>query len=453
MFSGAFRAWRRVRSRWSHWSATADREFHDHLFAAAEHDPFSPAYPGYLTIRRFADLAAAHLENARVVLDLGCGPGEITCELAKRFPALSFHGVDHSQTAVDRASSHAGRLQLSNVTFQRADLQTFEPVGPADLVVMFDAFHHLTEPGAFVKRMSRYCHRFFLIEPAGDALGRWKRTIDFDWLPNELDKIRARIEYLLREKASSSQPPASSSQLAAASVVNSSSEARAVEQRYPLADYQSFFAGFHLSVRGTVAGFDVYPPQPQYDSAWRRTIMDTAYEMLVQVDDRLVDQNLDLHAKHWAIHADRRADAAVPPRGKRLQPAGIWQADVVRGPHDVRFEGADIPSSIATDVELLADVTIRNESWRTLKSDGVAHPIFLSYRWLDRQRRPIVKEGLRSPLPRPIEPGESCHVALRLKAPETAGEYLLELDLVEEGVTWFSEVGVPPLRVRVDVRR
>ena len=42
---------------------------------------------------------------------------------------------------------------------------------------------------------------------------------------------------------------------------------------------------------------------------------------------------------------------------------------------------------------------------------------------------------------------------VRLKAPETAGDYLLELDLVEEGVTWFSEVGVPPLRVRVDVRR
>jgi SAM-dependent methyltransferase len=447
MFSRAFRAWRRVRSRWSQWSATADREFHDHLFAAAEHDPFSPAYPGYLTIRRFADLAAAHLENARVVLDLGCGPGEITCELAKRFPALSFHGVDHSQAAVDRASSHAGRLQLSNVTFQRADLQTFEPVRPADLVVMFDAFHHLTEPGAFVKRTSRYCDRFFLIEPAGDALGRWKRTIDFDWLPNELDKIRARIEYLLRERASSSQPPASSSH------DFPSSDACAVEHRYPLADYQSFFAGFHLSVRGTVAGFDVYPPQPQYDSAWRRTIMDTAYEMLVQVDDRLVEQNLDLHAKHWAIHADRRADAAVPPRGKRLQPAGIWEADVVRGPHDVRFEGADIPSSMATNVELVADVAIRNESWRTLKSDGVAHPVFLSYRWLDRQRRPIVKEGRRSPLPRPLEPGESCHVGVRIQAPATAGDYLIEIDIVEEGVAWFSDVGVPPLRVRVGVRR
>ena len=470
MFSRAFRAWRRVRSRWSRWSATADREFHDHLFAAAEHDPFSPAYPGYITIRRFADLAAAHFENARVVLDLGCGPGEITCELAKRFPAVSFHGVDHSQAAVDRASSHAGRLQLSNVTFQRADLQTFEPVGPADLVVMFDAFHHLTEPGAFVKRISRYCERFFLIEPAGDAWGRWKRTIDFDWLPNELDKIRARTEYLLRESpaasvqlpAASFQRPASSSQLSASSsqppasnpqLPASTATGRAVEHRYPLADYEAFFEGFHVSARGTVAGFDVYPPQPDYDSSWRRRFMDAAYDVLQHVDERLVEQNLDLHAKHWAIYADRRGDAAAATIGKRLQPAGIWEAEVVRGPYDVRFEGADIPSSIATGVELVADVTIRNESWRTLKSDGVARPIFLSYRWLDRQRRPIVKDGLRSPLPRPIEPGESCHVALRLKTPVTSGEYLLELDLVEEGVTWFSEVGVPPLRVDVRVTR
>jgi SAM-dependent methyltransferase len=443
MFSGVFRTWRRVRSRWSRWSATDDRQFHDHLFGAAQHDPFSPAYPGYITIRRFADLVAARIDTARVVLDLGCGPGEITCELATRFPTILFHGVDHSQAAVDRASSNAGRLQLSNVTFQCGDLQTFEPVEPADLVLMFDAFHHLTAPGAFVKRMSRYCERFLLIEPAGDVLGRWKRTIDFDWLPTELDKIRARTEYLLREGSSEktiTRPAAATGE-----------QGRAVEHRYPLADYQAFFEGFHVSAHGTVAGLDIYPPQPDYDSPWRRTAMDAAYGLLKKIDERLVEQKLDLQAKHWVIYADRRAEAAVDTTVHRTQPAGVWEADVVRGPHDVRFEHADIPRSIATAVELVADATIRNESWRTLRSDGVAHPIFVSYRWLDRRRRPIVQEGLRSSLPRPLEPGESCQVAVRIKAPATAGDYLLELDLVEEGVTWFSQAGVPPLRFRVSV--
>ena len=448
MFSGVLRTWRRVRSRWSRWSATDDRQFHDHLFASAQYDPFSTAYPGYLTIRRFADLAAARIDAARVVLDLGCGPGEITCELAKRFPKVLFHGVDHSQAAVDRASSNAQRLQLSNVTFERADLQTYAPAEPADFVVMFDAFHHLTSPAAFVKRLSHYCDRFLLVEPAGDVLGRWKRTIDFDWLPAELDKIRARTEHLLRERATSSPVP----QLPSAPVPElPSSPGRAVEHRYPLADYQSFFEGFHVSARGTVAGLDSYPAQPDYDSPWRRTAMNTAYDLLKQIDDRLVEQNLDLHAKHWVIYADRRPQAAAERPRSRTQPAGIWEADVVRGPHDVRFEQADIPRSIATAVELVVDVTIRNESWRTLRSDGVSHPVFVSYRWLDRRRRPIVQEGLRSSLPRPLEPGESCHVAVRVKAPAAAGDYFLELDLVEEGVTWFSNVGVPPLRVRVSV--
>ena len=108
---------------------------------------------------------------------------------------------------------------------------------------------------------------------------------------------------------------------------------------------------------------------------------------------------------------------------------------------------------VVGDAKRLANAADREEAYASIAATNPTLTPALSYRWLDRQRRPIVKDGLRSPLPRPIEPGESCHVALRLKAPETAGEYLLELDLVEEGVTWFSEVGVPPLRVRVDVRR
>jgi SAM-dependent methyltransferase len=458
MFSPVFRAWRRVRSRWSRWSAADDRQFHDHLFGAARHDPFSPAYPGYLTIRRFADLAAAHLDRVQVVLDLGCGPGEITCELAKRFPTILFHGVDHSQAAVDKASQHASRLRLSNVTFERADLQTFEPQTGVDLVVMFDAFHHLTAPAEFVKRMAHYCHRFFLIEPAGDALGRWRRTIDFDWLPIELDKIRRRIEYVV-VPASGCQLPAASSELPAASCQQpastqlAGSEGRAVEHRYPLADYESFFEGFQVSARGTVAGLDLYPQQPAYDSPWRRTVMDTAYSLLKEVDDRLMERNLDLHAKHWAIYADRSGGAAPARSGDRIPPADTWEGELVRGPHDVRFESVEVPPTMPAALELTVTVMLRNESWRTLRSDDTVHPVFVSYRWLDRHRRPVVAEGLRSPLPRPVESGASCRVALRLHAPPIAGDYILEVDLVEEGVTWFSEAGVPPMRVPVRVTR
>src|SRR3954464_1643688 len=85
------------------WTSVSDREFHDDLYRNDDYDPFSPAYPGYITIRRFADLVQPHLPPKGFVLDLGCGPGEITCELAARRSDLKFLGIDHSAAAIGKA--------------------------------------------------------------------------------------------------------------------------------------------------------------------------------------------------------------------------------------------------------------------------------------------------------------------------------------------------------------
>ena len=80
---------------WRRWSSAGDRAFHDTLYRGQDYDPFALAYPGYVTIRRFADLAEEHLgPDIRLVLDVGCGPGEITCELARRHPEITFLGVE-----------------------------------------------------------------------------------------------------------------------------------------------------------------------------------------------------------------------------------------------------------------------------------------------------------------------------------------------------------------------
>ena len=173
---------RELRWRFAKWSTSSDREFHDSVFSALQHDPFSPSYPGNLTIRRFADLAARHLADVRSVLDLGCGPGEITCELARRHPSVAFTGFDHSPVAIERAREHARRLGLDNIRFDVADLEAFSPETPVDLIAMFDAFHHVLDPAGFVARLRPFASRFFLIEPAGSWTGQWDRRRDFDWL-------------------------------------------------------------------------------------------------------------------------------------------------------------------------------------------------------------------------------------------------------------------------------
>ena len=54
-------------------------------------------------------------------------------------------------------------------------------------------------------------------------------------------------------------------------------------------------------------------------------------------------------------------------------------------------------------------------------------------------------------MPRLLEPGDAGVFDLELTAPEEAGRYIIELDMVEEGVTWFADQGSQTLRVPVQV--
>ena len=50
-------------------------------------------------------------------------------------------------------------------------------------------------------------------------------------------------------------------------------------------------------------------------------------------------------------------------------------------------------------------------------------------------------------------PGNEVEIPLTVKAPGQRGDYLLEIDMVHEGVTWFYERGATPLRLTVRVER
>jgi len=87
---------------------------------------------------KFADerTRAAHELLARVplaaparVLDLGCGPGNSTALLAKRWPAARITGVDNSAEMLARA-----RRDLPKLEWVEADASSYEPGAPLDLL-------------------------------------------------------------------------------------------------------------------------------------------------------------------------------------------------------------------------------------------------------------------------------------------------------------------------------
>ncbi|WP_032939736.1 trans-aconitate 2-methyltransferase [Citrobacter youngae] len=74
-------------------------------------------------------LGRVALENVRTAVDLGCGPGNSTALLHKRWPSAKVTGVDSSPNMLNEA-----RKALPNCQFLEADIRSFQTEQPVDLL-------------------------------------------------------------------------------------------------------------------------------------------------------------------------------------------------------------------------------------------------------------------------------------------------------------------------------
>jgi trans-aconitate 2-methyltransferase len=70
------------------------------------------------------------------VVDLGCGPGQLTASLAARWPAADVVGVDSSaeMIAAARAAGYSGS-QTGRLSFELGDAASWKPDRPVDVIV------------------------------------------------------------------------------------------------------------------------------------------------------------------------------------------------------------------------------------------------------------------------------------------------------------------------------
>ncbi|WP_197231254.1 class I SAM-dependent methyltransferase [Novipirellula artificiosorum] len=78
-------------------------------------------------------------------LDVCCGPGHMSINLAKELKLDELIGIDLSAPMVDVASANAKQQGLSNLRFQAGDATSLDNLGDAefDLSTMMDAAHHM----------------------------------------------------------------------------------------------------------------------------------------------------------------------------------------------------------------------------------------------------------------------------------------------------------------------
>jgi trans-aconitate 2-methyltransferase len=67
------------------------------------------------------------------VVDLGCGPGQLTAALARRWPGADVVGVDSSAEMVEAAARATGAD--GRPRFEQGDLRDYRPDGPVDVLV------------------------------------------------------------------------------------------------------------------------------------------------------------------------------------------------------------------------------------------------------------------------------------------------------------------------------
>src|SRR4029453_18468340 len=82
--------------------------------------------------RPFVDLLSrVGAANPQVVVDLGCGPGQLTALLPERGPGAQIRGLACSPEVITQAEKLAGPW----VKFQVQDLRDWRPEMPVDVII------------------------------------------------------------------------------------------------------------------------------------------------------------------------------------------------------------------------------------------------------------------------------------------------------------------------------
>lgn len=143
-----------------HWAAHADR--------------YEATAAGYWQ----SLLAAVPIARDATILDIGCGTGRSTRDLARIAPSGSVVGVDLSAKMLEHARAKASAQGLSNVRFEQADAQVHPFSDDTfDLAVSVFGAMFFTDPVAAFTNIAR------ALRPRGGlALLAWKPLEQNEWV-------------------------------------------------------------------------------------------------------------------------------------------------------------------------------------------------------------------------------------------------------------------------------
>ncbi|GAA1645974.1 methyltransferase domain-containing protein [Catellatospora bangladeshensis] len=119
-----------------------------------------------------------HLRPGQALLDVGCGPGTITAELADAVAPGRLTALELTDDALDLSRAEIAARGTANVEFRTGDVHALDvPDGSFDVVHAHQVLQHLADPVAALREMRRVCR------PGGVVAARDGDYAAFTWYP------------------------------------------------------------------------------------------------------------------------------------------------------------------------------------------------------------------------------------------------------------------------------
>jgi 2-polyprenyl-3-methyl-5-hydroxy-6-metoxy-1,4-benzoquinol methylase len=155
-----------------------EHDEHD-VYTHGHHDAVLRSHR-WRTAQNSAAYLLPELRPGQRLLDVGCGPGTLTADLARLVAPGQVVGIDVAAAVLDEARDHAAAAGVGNVSFQAGDFRTAD-LAPAsfDVVHAHQVLQHLRDPVGALAAMAR------LVRPGGVVAVRDGDYASMTWSPDD----------------------------------------------------------------------------------------------------------------------------------------------------------------------------------------------------------------------------------------------------------------------------
>jgi SAM-dependent methyltransferase len=146
-----------------------------------------------------------------------------------------------------------------------------------------------------------------------------------------------------------------------------------------------------------------------------------------------------------------QAPSDANPAGVKAGEGGQMEGELQAQGFAAEVQPVNPPSSVESGTDFAVRVRVKNKSplsWPVWGREDGGFQLKLAARWLDAKGNTVEDYG-RSMLPRTCPPGQTTELRMHLSAPAETGSYILEIDMMQEGIGRFQDKGSAPSRMAI----